>query len=216
MRPHTQALLLLTIPTGAIVRGVADDLPVLHFASREALAAWLAEHGESAPGCWLKLAKAGAAADSVSYADAIELGLAHGWIDGQKRALDDEFWLQRFTPRGPRSRWSRINRDKAVALIESGRMTPPGLAAVEQAKADGRWERAYEGAASIAVPDDLQRALDANSEAAAFFATLDGGNRYAVLYRIGDAKKPETRARRIEKFVGMLERGETLHPRRTG
>jgi uncharacterized protein YdeI (YjbR/CyaY-like superfamily) len=209
MRPHTHALLLLTITT--IVRGVADDLPVLHFESRETLAAWLAEHCESAPGCWLKLAKTGAGADSVSYAEAIELGLAHGWIDGQKRPLDDEFWLQRFTPRGPRSRWSRINRDKAVALIESGRMTPPGLAAVEQAKADGRWERAYEGAATITVPDDLRRALDANSEAAAFFATLDGSNRYAVLYRVGDCKKPETRARRIAKFVAMLARGERIH-----
>jgi uncharacterized protein YdeI (YjbR/CyaY-like superfamily) len=216
MRPHTHGLTLLTITTAGIVRGVADELPVLHFRSREALAAWLAEHCEQAPGCWLKLARAGAGADSVSYAEAIELGLAHGWIDGQKRALDDEFWLQRFTPRGPRSRWSRINRDKAVALIESGRMTPPGLAAVEQAKADGRWERAYEGAATITVPDDLRRALDASSEAAAFFATLDGSNRYAVLYRIGEAKKPETRARRIEKFVAMLERGETLHPRPTG
>jgi uncharacterized protein YdeI (YjbR/CyaY-like superfamily) len=203
----------LTITTADIVRGVPDDLPVLHFESREALAAWLAEHCESARGCWLKLARTGGSAGSVSYAEAIELGLAHGWIDGQKRAFDDDFWLQRFTPRGPRSRWSRINRDKAIALIESGRMTSPGLAAVEQAKADGRWERAYEGAATITVPDDLQRALAANSEAAAFFATLDGSNRYAVLYRIGDAKKPETRARRIEQFVAMLARGETLHPR---
>jgi uncharacterized protein YdeI (YjbR/CyaY-like superfamily) len=204
---------VLTITTAGILRRVLDDLPVLHFESREALAAWLAEHCESAPGCWLKLAKASASAGSVSYAEAIELGLAHGWIDGQKRALDGEFWLQRFTPRGPRSRWSRINRDKAMALIESGRMTPPGLAAVVQAKADGRWERAYEGAATITVPDDLRRALDANSEAAAAFATLDGSNRYAVLYRIGDAKKPETRARRIEQYVAMLARGETLHPR---
>jgi uncharacterized protein YdeI (YjbR/CyaY-like superfamily) len=197
------------------VGDVDDDLPVLHFESRAALAAWLAEHCESAPGCWLKLARKGAGAASVSYAEAIELGLAHGWIDGQKAALDDEFWLQRFTRRGPKSRWSRINREKAVELIESGRMTAAGLATVEQAKADGRWERAYEGAATITVPEDLQRALDANPAAAAFFATLDGSNRYAVLYRIGDAKKPETRARRIEAFVAMLARGETLHAPRS-
>jgi uncharacterized protein YdeI (YjbR/CyaY-like superfamily) len=188
-----------------------DDLPVRHFATREELAAWLAEHCETSPGCWLKLAKKGAGVASVSYAEAVEQGLAHGWIDGQTRALDEQFWLQRFTPRGPRSRWSRINRDKAVVLIQAGAMAPAGLAAVERAKADGNWERAYEGASTIAVPDDLQRELDVNPEAAAFFATLDGANRYAILYRIGDAKKPETRARRIEKFVGMLARGEKIH-----
>jgi uncharacterized protein YdeI (YjbR/CyaY-like superfamily) len=192
---------------------MADDLPVLHFATRDALEAWLAEHGQHAPGVWLKLARKGSDVTSVTYAEAIELGLACGWIDGQKRPLDDRFWLQRFTPRGARSRWSRINRDKAVALIEAGRMTPAGLAAVEQAKADGRWDRAYEGASTITVPDDLQRALDVNPHAAAFFATLDGTNRYAVLYRVGDCKKPETRARRIEKFVAMLARGERIHER---
>jgi uncharacterized protein YdeI (YjbR/CyaY-like superfamily) len=195
-----------------MVRGMADNLPVLHFETREALEAWLSEHSERAPGVWLKLAKKGAGVDSVSYDEAIELGLACGWIDGQKRALDADFWLQRFTPRTPRSRWSRINRDKAVELIGSGRMTPAGLAAVEQAKADGRWERAYEGARTITVPDDLRAALDANPEAAAFFETLDGTNRYAVLYRVGDCKKPETRARRIETFVAMLARGERIHP----
>jgi uncharacterized protein YdeI (YjbR/CyaY-like superfamily) len=190
---------------------MADDLPALHFETRDALGTWLAEHAERAPGVWLKLAKKGAGVSSVSYAEAIELGLAYGWIDGQKAALDEEFWLQRFTPRGPRSRWSRINRDKAVELIEAGAMAPSGLAAVEQAQADGRWERAYEGASTITVPDDLQHELDANPEAAAFFATLDRTNRYAILYRIGDATKPETRARRIEKFVGMLARGERIH-----
>jgi uncharacterized protein YdeI (YjbR/CyaY-like superfamily) len=188
-----------------------DDLPVRHFATRDELAAWLAEHGETSQGCWLKLAKKGAAVGSVSYAEAVELGLVHGWIDGQKGALDGEFWLQRFTPRGPKSRWSKINRERAVELIEAGAMAPTGLAAVEQAKADGRWERAYEGSSTITVPDDLQHELDANPEAAAFFATLDRTNRYAILYRIGDAKKPETRARRIDKFVGMLARGEKIH-----
>ena len=192
---------------------MADDLPVLRFASRDALASWLDEHAERAQGVWLELAKKGAGVTTVSYAELVELGLVHGWIDGQKRAVDERFWLQRFTPRTRTSRWSRINRDKATQLIEAGRMRPAGLAAVEQARADGRWERAYEGASTIEVPDDLRRALDANPEAAAFFATLDGTNRYAVLYRVGDCKKPETRARRIEKFVAMLARGERIHER---
>jgi uncharacterized protein YdeI (YjbR/CyaY-like superfamily) len=190
---------------------VADDLPVLSCANRAELAAWLEAHGASSRGVWLQLAKKGGG-PSVTYAEVVELGLAYGWIDGQKRPLDDHHWLQRFTPRGPRSRWSLINRDRAVALIEAGTMRPSGLAAVEQAKANGSWERAYAGARSITVPDDLQRALDAEPAAAAFFATLDGANRYAVLYRIGDARKPETRARRIETFVAMLARGEKLHP----
>jgi uncharacterized protein YdeI (YjbR/CyaY-like superfamily) len=191
---------------------MADDLPVHRFASRDELAEWLEANAETSRGIWLEICKKGSAAVSVSYADAIELALCHGWIDGQKRALDDDVWLQRFTPRTARSRWSRINRDKAIELIEAGRMAPAGLAAVEQARADGRWDRAYEGARTITVPDDLQRALDAEPAAAAFFATLDGSNRYAILYRIADAKRPETRARRIATFVDMLARGERLHP----
>jgi uncharacterized protein YdeI (YjbR/CyaY-like superfamily) len=191
-----------------------DDLPVLPFASKEEFANWLEENHESADGLWLKIAKKDTGIDTVTHLEALDVALCHGWIDGQRQKHDDTWFLQRFTPRKARSRWSRINRDKAIVLIEAGRMTPPGLAAVDQAKADGRWERAYEGAATITVPDDLQRALDANAEAAAAFATLDGSNRYAVLYRIGDAKKPETRARRIEQYVAMLARGEALHPRR--
>jgi uncharacterized protein YdeI (YjbR/CyaY-like superfamily) len=190
---------------------MADDLPVHRFASRDELADWLGANAETSRGIWLEICKKGSAAVSVSYADAVELALCHGWIDGQKRALDDDVWLQRLTPRTAQSRWSRINRDKAIALIEAGRMAPAGLAAVEQARADGRWDRAYEGARTITVPDDLQRALAAEPAAAAFFATLDGSNRYAILYRIGDAKKPETRARRIERFVAMLARGEKIH-----
>jgi uncharacterized protein YdeI (YjbR/CyaY-like superfamily) len=190
---------------------VADDLPIELFDSREAWEAWLVEHGSSAPGVWLKLAKKGSGVGSVSYDEAVASALCHGWIDGQKRALDDAFWLQRFTPRGPRSRWSKINRDKAVELIACNEMREAGHAAVQQAKADGRWERAYAGASTIEVPDDLRAALDASPAAAAFFETLGGSNRYAVLYRIHDAKRPETRARRIETFVAMLERGETLH-----
>jgi uncharacterized protein YdeI (YjbR/CyaY-like superfamily) len=188
------------------------DLPILRFASREEWRAWLAAEHATSAGVWLKLAKAGTGIASVTYAEALEVALCHGWIDGQKGGFDDEFWLQRFTPRKPRSRWSRINRDKATALIERGEMEPAGLREVDAAKADGRWDAAYEGQRTATVPDDLQRALDANPAAAAFFSTLDGANRYAILYRVQDAKKPETRARRIDKYVAMLAAGEKLHP----
>ena len=188
------------------------DLPILRFASREEWRAWLAAEQATSAGVWLKLAKAGTGIASVTYAEALEVALCHGWIDGQKGGFDDEFWLQRFTPRKPRSRWSRINRDKATALIERGEMEPAGLREVDAAKADGRWDAAYEGQRTATVPDDLQRALDANPAAAAFFSTLDGANRYAILYRVQDAKKPETRARRIDKYVAMLAAGEKLHP----
>jgi uncharacterized protein YdeI (YjbR/CyaY-like superfamily) len=189
---------------------MTDD-PTLRFATRNEFDAWLDDHAASSGGVWLELAKKGAAARTLSYAEAIEVALCHGWIDGQKRALDDQIWLQRFTRRTAQSRWSRINRDKATSLIDDGSMKPAGRAAVEQARADGRWERAYAGARTIEVPDDLRRRLDETPDADAFFATLDGANRYAVLYRIHDAKRPETRARRIEQFVAMLARGERPH-----
>jgi uncharacterized protein YdeI (YjbR/CyaY-like superfamily) len=189
-----------------------DALPVMRFATPAAWHAWLEEHHLASRGVWLEIARKGSGGTSVSYAEALEIALCFGWIDGQKRALDDASWLQRFTARGPRSAWSKINCAKAVELTESGRMRPAGLAAVELAKDDGRWERAYEGAATISVPADLQQRLDEDPAAAAFFATLDSANRYAVLYRIHDAKRPETRARRIERFVAMLARGEKLHP----
>ncbi len=190
---------------------MADDLPVELFAGPPELEAWLEENADSSDGLWLKIAKKGAAEPSVTYAEALELALCFGWIDSQKRGLDDQHFLQRFTPRRPRGRWSKINREKCEALIESGAMRPPGLAEVEAAKDDGRWEAAYAGAATAEVPDDLQRALDASPKAAAFFAELDGANRYAILYRLQDAKKPETRERRLQKFVAMLERGEKIH-----
>jgi len=188
-----------------------DDLPVHLFAGPDELESWLEEGHDSAAGVWLKIAKKGAPEPSVTYAEALEVALCFGWIDSQKRGFDETHFLQRFTPRRPRGRWSKINREKAEALIEAGRMRPTGLAEVEAAKADGRWEAAYEGQRTAKVPDDLQRELDANPAAAEFFAGLDSANRYAVIYRLNDAKKPETRERRLHKFIAMLERGEKIH-----
>lgn len=189
-----------------------QGLPIRAFPSQEVWEEWLAEHHRTSKGLWLKIAKKGSGVETVSYAEALDVALCHGWIDGQKGTLDEAFWLQKFTPRTSRSKWSKVNRDKALALIEAKRMRPAGLAEVEKAQADGRWEAAYDSQSKAAVPEDFQQELDANPEAAAFFATLDSANRYAVLYRIQEAKKPETRAKRIEKFVGMLERREKVHP----
>jgi uncharacterized protein YdeI (YjbR/CyaY-like superfamily) len=190
---------------------LAAELPVVLFASPEELEAWLEESGEASEGIWLKIAKKGSGVQSVTYAEALEVALCFGWIDSQKRGLDERHFLQRFTPRRPRGRWSRINRDKAEELIAAGRMRPAGLAEVEAAKADGRWEAAYEGQRAATVPADLQRELDGNEAAREFFAGLDSANRYAIVYRLNDAKKPETRERRLRKFVAMLERGEKIH-----
>jgi uncharacterized protein YdeI (YjbR/CyaY-like superfamily) len=188
-----------------------DELPVLLFATPAELEAWLeANHAES-EGVWLKIAKKGVEPPSVTYGEALEVALCFGWIDSQKRGHDESHFLQRFTPRRPRGRWSKINREKAEALIEAGAMRPAGLAEVEAAQADGRWDAAYESARTATVPADLQRELDANPAAAEFFAGLDGANRYAILYRLDEAKKPETRERRLRKFVAMLERGEKIH-----
>jgi uncharacterized protein YdeI (YjbR/CyaY-like superfamily) len=190
----------------------ADDQPIVAFASREACEAWLGEQHETSSGLWLKIAKKRAGIDSVSYAEAVEVALCYGWIDGQKDRFDDEHWLQRFTPRKAASRWSKINRDKAAQLIDRGEMKPAGLREVERAKADGRWDAAYAGQGTATVPDDLRQALEANDRARAFFATLDAANRYAILYRVQDAKKPETRARRIAKYVAMLAEHDKIHP----
>ncbi len=188
------------------------DLPVLPFASQSAWDAWLDDNGATSTGIWLKIAKNGSGFDSVSYAEALSTALCHGWIDGQKEKFDAEHWLQRFTPRKAKSRWSKINRDSVEKLIEQGRMKPSGLREVELAKADGRWNAAYDGQRTIAVPDDFQAELDKNDRAREFFSTLRGANRYAILYRIQDAKRPETRASRIAKFVAMLSEGETIYP----
>ena len=189
-----------------------DPLPVMAFESTQAWDAWLAAHAAGSPGLWLKIAKKGSAGQSISYSEALDVALCHGWIDGQKGRHDDDYWLQRFTPRKPGSNWSKINTERAAALIESGRMKPAGLREVEQAQADGRWERAYQSQSRITVPDDLARALAANPRASEFFATLDGANRYAVLYRITSAKRPETRAKRIDTFVTMLSEHKKIHP----
>jgi uncharacterized protein YdeI (YjbR/CyaY-like superfamily) len=188
-----------------------DGVPILGFPNREALEAWLETEGRSSKGIWLRLAKKDSGIPSVSKAEAIDAALCFGWIDGQLDKYDEQHWLIRFTPRRPRSKWSARNRTRALELIAEGRMRPQGLAEIEAAKADGRWDAAYAPQSEAQVPADLQAALDANPKAAAFFATLKGANRYAILYRIGEAKKPETRVARIAKFVGMLERGETLH-----
>ncbi len=185
--------------------------PIETFPSAEAFAAWLERSHSSCPGIWLRLARKHAGERTVTYPEAIEVALCFGWIDGRKDRYDDESWLQRFTPRSSRSRWSKINREKAEQLIAAGRMRAAGLAEVERARADGRWAAAYAGQRSAGVPPDLQRELDRDAEIAAAFAALDGRNRYAILYRIEEAKRPETRARRLAAFVEMLRRGDRIH-----
>jgi uncharacterized protein YdeI (YjbR/CyaY-like superfamily) len=187
----------------------ANDEPIA-FDSPAAFAAWLESNHDQLPGIWLKFGK-GAQAGSLNYQSAVEVALCFGWIDGQARPGDGpDHWLQRFTPRRPQSRWSQINRGRAEALIASGRMRPPGLREIQRAKADGRWAAAYASPSKATVPDDLQAALDSNPAAREFFATLKGAKRYSILYRIQDAKRPETRARRIETFVAMLAAGKTI------
>ena len=188
-----------------------DGKPILAFASEAEWEAWLdAEHATS-DGVWLKFAKKGSGVETVVYAEALDVALCYGWIDSQVARLDERFYLQKFTPRRARSKWSQINREKIEALTRAGRMQPAGLEQVELAKADGRWEAAYPSPANLEMPNDLQTALDASPQAAEFWEKLNKSNRYAILYQLQDAKKPETRARRLEKFVGMLERGEKLY-----
>jgi uncharacterized protein YdeI (YjbR/CyaY-like superfamily) len=190
------------------------DPPAISFTTARAWSEWLAAHHASSRGVWLKLAKKAANSTSLTYPAALDVALAWGWIDGQKNKFDAAWWLQRFTPRTTKSPWSKINRAKAEALIASGRMEEPGLAEVERAKRDGRWEGAYDGARTSSVPADLAAAFARNARARAFFDALDGANRYAILYRVQTAKKPETRAERIARFVDLCAKHETLHPRR--
>jgi uncharacterized protein YdeI (YjbR/CyaY-like superfamily) len=191
---------------------VAEELPVVSYPSRAAWKAWLGGAHETSAGVWLQFAKKASGIESVTHAEALEVALCYGWIDGQSKKLDDDHWLQRFTPRTKRSKWSKINCDKATALIAAGEMKPAGLRAVEEAQADGRWDAAYDPPSKATVPDDLSRELEKNPRAGAFFETLDSQNRYAILYRIQDAKRPETRARRVEQFVSMLNEGRKVYP----
>ena len=185
--------------------------PRLTFATQSEWQAWLEAHGSTSPGVWLRLAKKSAEHPTVTYAQALEVALCHGWIDGKKQSEGEHHWLQRFTPRTPTSIWSKINKEKAEALVAAKRMRPAGLAAIERAKRDGRWEAAYASASASTLPDDLQQALDACPKAKAFFEMLDGRNRYAILFRIQNVRKAETRASKIARFVDMLSRGEKLH-----
>jgi len=190
----------------------AGELPILSFAAPRGFSDWLADHHASSRGLWLRVAKKGAEVPSITYAESVDVALSWGWIDGQKQRGDEASWLQRFTPRGAKSLWSKINREKTLALIEGGAMQPAGLAEVERARRDGRWDRAYDPASRATVPEDLKAALAEDAAAATFFATLDATNRYAVLWRVQTAKKAETREKRIAAFVAMLARGEKVHP----
>jgi uncharacterized protein YdeI (YjbR/CyaY-like superfamily) len=189
----------------------STELPVLPFANKKKWFAWLAKQHEKSSGVWLQLAKKDSGIPSVTYEEAVDAALCYGWIDGQKKGYDDKYWLQKFTPRGPKSIWSKINTEKAERLIASGEMQPAGLKAIEAAKSDGRWEAAYSSQRNISIPEDFQAALDQNGKAKAFFSTLKSAERYSILSRIQTAKKQETRAKRIQQFVEMMERNEKIH-----
>lgn len=194
-------------------RDAADSIRL--FATPTAWSAWLENNHRTSPGMWLRLAKKGSALQSVTYSEALEVALCYGWIDGQKRGESEQSWLQRFLPRAAKSIWSKINRDKAAGLIAAGRMKVAGLEAVEAARKAGSWDAAYDSPKGARIPDDFRDALDASPRARDFFHSIDGANRYAVLFRIQTVKKAETRARKIREFVEMLERNETIHqPRR--
>ena len=187
------------------------DAPTLVFQNQKAWAAWLAKNHGKSFGVWLRMAKKASGLQSVSHSEALEAALCYGWIDGQTKSADENAWMQKFTPRTKKSIWSKINRQKALALIEAGQMKLAGLEEIERAKKDGRWDAAYDSPRAATVPDDLQAALEGNARAKAFFITLSGQNRYAILFRIQTAKKADTRARRIQQFIEMLAKNETLH-----
>jgi uncharacterized protein YdeI (YjbR/CyaY-like superfamily) len=192
--------------------GVDDGLRTVFFASAADWEQWLEDNHAVSDGVWIRMAKKDSGIDSVRYPQVLDTALCFGWIDGRREALDERHFLQRFTPRRARSRWSRINREKVERLIADGKVRPAGLSEVERAQADGRWEAAYESQKTIAVPEDLRRELDSRPQAKAFFAELTSQNRYAILYRLQDVRRPETRARRLAKFVAMLEAGEKIYP----
>ena len=189
----------------------SPELPPLHFVNKKKWADWLAKQHDKSAGLWLKLAKKDSGIASVNYEEALDAALCYGWIDGQKRGFDDKYWLQKFTPRGPKSIWSKINTKKAERLIASGEMQPAGLKAIEAAKQDGRWDAAYASQKNISIPEDFQSALEKNKKAKAFFAALKSAERYSFLFRIQTAKKAETRMKRIQQFVEMLEQNQKIH-----
>lgn len=189
-----------------------EAMAILACRNRKCWTNWLARHHASSPGVWLQIARKDSGLASISHAEALEAALCQGWIDGQRKSLDAQYFLQKFTPRRARSIWSQINRDKALALLAAGQMQAAGLAEIERAKADGRWDAAYDGQAKVTVPDDLAALLAREPQAKAFFETLDSRNRYAILFRLQTAKKQETRQRRLLQFAGMLSRGEKIHP----
>jgi uncharacterized protein YdeI (YjbR/CyaY-like superfamily) len=189
---------------------MAAELPKILFLTQADWEAWLEKEHQNSDGLWLQIAKKEGGKSSVSYQEALDIALCFGWIDGQKGKLDEEYWLQKFTPRRKQSPWSAINVEKVAKLIEAGKMREAGLKEIERAKADGRWDKAYQPQSKMTVPEDFQAALDANPAANAFFQTLKSVNRYSMLYRIQDAKRPETREKRIREFVAMLAEGKTL------
>ena len=190
------------------------DLPVVAFRSQQEWHDWLVSQPGQSKGVWLKFAKKSSGIVGISKPEAIDTALCHGWIDGQLDRFDDQYWLTRFTPRHPGSKWSERNRTRALQLIEFGRMLPAGMKEIDRAQKDGRWGAAYAPSSTAQVPDDLRAALAKNKKAGRFFETLDRTNRYAILYRVHNAKKPETRRARIEKFVAMLAAEETVHPQK--
>ena len=190
----------------------SDSLQILSFESVEKWEAWLAENYSRPEGLWLRIYKKGSGLPTVTYHEALDSALCWGWIDGQKKPFDDKSWLQKFTPRRPRSRWSKNNTRHAERLVAGGRMKPSGLKEIAAAKADGRWEKAYSSPAAAEMPEDFLQALEGNREAKAFFETLSKRNTYAIAYRLQDAKRPETRQRRLLQILAMLERGEKFYP----
>jgi len=189
-----------------------NGLSIVSFETQQDWERWLTEHHTDTVGIWLKIAKKETGIPSVNYSEALDSALCYGWIDGQKASFDDQYWLQKFTPRRPKSIWSKVNCDKATALIAEGRMQPEGIRQVELAKADGRWESAYESQSKITIPDDFQSELDKNQKAKDFFSTLNSINRYAILFRIHSAKRPATRSARINKFIEMLSNNQKIYP----
>lgn len=189
-----------------------DKYPVKEFKTLRSFETWMVKNHAKAEGVWIKVAKAASGIKSINAPQALDVALCYGWIDGLRRGLDENYFLQKYTPRTPTSTWSVINKDKVASLIREGKMQPAGLAAIEVAKKNGRWASAYESQKNITVPEDLQAALDKNKKAKAFFARLSSQNRFAILFRIGNVKKPETRARKIQEYVAMLQKHETIYP----